>query len=128
MPKEIDMIQVRQTAEQNPLIFEVVVREGKGEPRHQVTMSRETCERLTSDKHTPEHCLEPDIWRQEPRWRRIVQITRDTRSQPTSSYSSCSRLVTAAAPNMVTPVALPLPAVRSPGLMRTLEFSPDQDP
>jgi len=58
MPKEIDMIQVRQTAEQDPLIFEVVVREGKGETRHQVTMSRDTCERLTSGKHTPERCLE----------------------------------------------------------------------
>jgi len=56
--KEIDMIQVRQTAEQDPLIFEVVVREGKGETRHQVTMSRDTCERLTSGKHTPERCLE----------------------------------------------------------------------
>ena len=52
------MIQVRQTAEQDPLIFEVVVREGKGETRHQVTMSRDTYERLTSGKHTPERCLE----------------------------------------------------------------------
>ena len=51
------MIQVRRTAEQDPLIFEVVVREGKGETRHQVTMSRDTCERLTSGKHTPERCL-----------------------------------------------------------------------
>src|SRR5215468_5532100 len=57
MPKEIDMIQVRRTAEQDPLIFEVVVREGNGETRH-LTMSRETCERLTSGKHTPERCLE----------------------------------------------------------------------
>jgi len=56
--EEIDMIQVRRTAEQDPLIFEVVVREGKGETRHQVTMSRDTCERLTSGKHTPERCLE----------------------------------------------------------------------
>jgi hypothetical protein len=39
-------------------VFEVVVREGKGETRHHVTMSRETCERLTAGKHTPEHCLE----------------------------------------------------------------------
>jgi hypothetical protein len=58
VPKEIVMIQVRQTAAQDPFIFEVVVREGKGETRHQVTMSRETCERLTSGKHTPERCLE----------------------------------------------------------------------
>jgi hypothetical protein len=58
MTKEIDMIEVRQTAEQDPLIFEVVVRDGKGETRHHVTMSRETCERLTSGKHTPERCLD----------------------------------------------------------------------
>ena len=58
MPKETDMIQVRRTAEHDPLIFEVVVREAKGETRHHVTMSRETCERLTSGKHTPERCLE----------------------------------------------------------------------
>src|SRR6266853_1095197 len=52
------MIEVRRTAEHDPLIFEVVVREGKGETRHHVTMSREMCERLTAGKHTPERCLE----------------------------------------------------------------------
>ena len=56
--KEIDMIQVRRTAERDFLIFEVVVREGKGETRHHVTMLGETCKRLTSGKHTPERCLE----------------------------------------------------------------------
>jgi hypothetical protein len=45
---EIDMIQVRRTAEYDP--FEVVVREGKGETRHHVMMSREMCERLTAGK------------------------------------------------------------------------------
>jgi hypothetical protein len=50
-PKEIDMIQVRRIAEHDPLIFEVVVREGKGETRHNVTR---VCERLTAGKHTPE--------------------------------------------------------------------------
>ncbi len=44
------MIEVRRTAEHDPLIFEVVVREGKGETRHHVTMSREMCERLTAGK------------------------------------------------------------------------------
>ena len=48
------MIQVRRIVEHDPLIFEVVVREGKGETRHNVTMSREMCERLTAGKHTPE--------------------------------------------------------------------------
>ena len=52
------MIHVRRTAEHPTLVFEVVVREGKGETRHHVTMSRETCERLTSGKRTPERCLE----------------------------------------------------------------------
>jgi hypothetical protein len=50
------MIQVRRTAEHDS--FEVVVREGKGETRHHVTMSQEMCQRLTAGKHTPERCLE----------------------------------------------------------------------
>jgi len=46
------MIQVRRLAEHDSLVFEVVVREGKDETRHHVTMSREMCERLTAGKHT----------------------------------------------------------------------------
>ena len=56
--KDVDMIQVQRTGEGDPLEFEVVVREGQGETRHRVTMSQETCERLTAGKHTPERCLE----------------------------------------------------------------------
>lgn len=52
------MIRVQCTGEGDPLEFEVIIREGKGETRHNVTMSRETCERLTAGKHTPERCLE----------------------------------------------------------------------
>ena len=52
------MIQVRRTGDGDPLAFEVVVREGEGETRHQVTMSRESCERLTGGKHTPERLIE----------------------------------------------------------------------
>jgi hypothetical protein len=52
------MIEVRRVSEGGALDFEVVVREGEGETRHHVTMSRETCERLTARKHTPERCLE----------------------------------------------------------------------
>ena len=48
------MIDVRRTGEGDPLEFEVVVREGKGETRHHVTMAREACQRLTAGKHTPE--------------------------------------------------------------------------
>ena len=36
--------------------FEVVIREGEG--GHQVTMSRQMCDRLAAGKHTPERCLE----------------------------------------------------------------------
>ena len=52
------MIEVRRIAEDDPLDFEVVVREGGGETRHHVTMSRETCHRLTGGKHTPERCVQ----------------------------------------------------------------------
>ena len=52
------MIEVRRVAEGDPLDFEVVVREGRGETRHHVTMSREMCERLTAGKHTQERCIE----------------------------------------------------------------------
>ena len=40
------MIQIRRTAEDDRLEFEVAVREGEGETHHHVTMSRETCEQL----------------------------------------------------------------------------------
>jgi hypothetical protein len=53
------MIDVRRISEGGALDFEVVVREGQGETRHHVTMSREMYERLTAGKHTPERCLEP---------------------------------------------------------------------
>jgi hypothetical protein len=51
------MIEIRPTGEGDPLEFEVVVREGQGETRHHVTMTRETCDRLTGGKHTPERCI-----------------------------------------------------------------------
>ena len=49
---------VRRAAKGDPLDFEVVIREGRGETRHHVTMSREMCKRLTAGKHTPERCVE----------------------------------------------------------------------
>jgi hypothetical protein len=55
---ESNLLEVRRTAEGDPLGFEVVVREGKGETRHQVTMSRESCERLTGGKHSSERLIE----------------------------------------------------------------------
>jgi hypothetical protein len=56
--QEADVIQIRRTGDGDPLAFDVVVREGKSETRHQVTMSRAICERLTAGKHTPEACVE----------------------------------------------------------------------
>jgi hypothetical protein len=52
------MIEVRCTDTGDPLKFEVVVREGKSESRHLVTMARDTYERLSAGRHGPEHCLE----------------------------------------------------------------------
>ena len=52
------MIEVRRVAEGDPMDFEVVIREGEGETRHHVTMSRQMCDRLAAGKHTPERCLE----------------------------------------------------------------------
>ena len=49
------MIEVRRIADGE---FEAVVCEAKGETRHRVTMTQETCHRLTSGKHTPERCVE----------------------------------------------------------------------
>ncbi len=52
------MIQVRRTIEDGSPIFEVVVREGRGETRHHVTMSRE----MSAGKHTPERYREAAFW------------------------------------------------------------------
>ena len=52
------MIKVQRVGEGDPLDFEVVVREGKGETRHRVTMSEVKSKQLTAGKHTPERCLE----------------------------------------------------------------------
>jgi hypothetical protein len=52
------MIEVKCTSEGDPLEFDVAVREGKGESRHRVTMTRATWQRLTSGKQTPERCVE----------------------------------------------------------------------
>ena len=51
------VIEIKRTADGDPLEFEVVVREGNGESRHHVTMSKRACERLTAGQHTPERCL-----------------------------------------------------------------------
>ena len=50
-------IDIRRIGEEDPLEFEVVVREGGSETIHRVSMARETHQRLTAGKHTPERCL-----------------------------------------------------------------------
>lgn len=52
------MIQVRKIRDGDPATYEVVVREGRGESRHEVTMSDATLEKLTGGQHTAEACLE----------------------------------------------------------------------
>jgi hypothetical protein len=52
------MIELRRTGEGDPLTFEVIVGEGRGESRHQVTMAQQTCEQFAAGKHAPERCLE----------------------------------------------------------------------
>lgn len=41
-----------------PRCFRVVVRDGRGETRHQVTMAAATCHALTGGTHAPERCIE----------------------------------------------------------------------
>ncbi len=56
--KRVDVVmEVRRMNDGDPLAFDVVVREGKGETRHQVTASRKTCARLAGE-HTAEHLIE----------------------------------------------------------------------
>ena len=52
------MIEVSRTAAAGALGFRVVVREGKGETRHDVTMAQATFERLAGAGHTPEQLVE----------------------------------------------------------------------
>ena len=56
VPEEVSLIEVRRISQSGSL--DVVVREGEGETRHRITISRETYERLSAGKHTPERCLE----------------------------------------------------------------------
>jgi hypothetical protein len=51
-------IDIRRIGEGDPLEFEVVVRQRGSETTHRVSMARETHQRLTAGKDTPERCLE----------------------------------------------------------------------
>jgi len=53
------MIEVRRDVEEiDPMTFEVIVSEGRGETRHHVTLARATCDRLSGGQHPPERCVE----------------------------------------------------------------------
>lgn len=52
------MIEVHRIGDDDPLAFEVIVRDDRSESRHAVSMSRQTCERLAGGAHPPERCVE----------------------------------------------------------------------
>jgi hypothetical protein len=52
------MIEVVRSQDGDPLEFSVVVREGGGETRHDVTMARAVYARLTGGRAAPERCIE----------------------------------------------------------------------
>ena len=56
--KHAGMIEVTRQTGADPLVFDVVVREGRGESRHHVTMTPAICEKLGGSQHTPEACVE----------------------------------------------------------------------
>ena len=56
--KHPGMIDVTRKTGTDPLGFEVVVRQGSGESRHQVTMTRAMCQRLAGSEYTPEACVD----------------------------------------------------------------------
>lgn len=54
------MIDVKRSSNGDPMTFEVIIREGRGETRHQVTLERETAHRLAggTNDHTPDQIVE----------------------------------------------------------------------
>ena len=52
------MIEVTRTGGPDPLAFEVVIKEGRSESRHRVTMARAACEQWAGSARTPESCVE----------------------------------------------------------------------
>jgi len=53
------MIEVKRTADGDPMMFEVAVKDASGASRHAVTMAAGTYRRLSAGgRHTPEQCIE----------------------------------------------------------------------
>jgi hypothetical protein len=51
-------IEMRRIQDGDPFCFEVVVREGAGATRHEVTMRQAEFEKLAAHTSTPERCIE----------------------------------------------------------------------
>lgn len=51
------MIEIRRISEDDPLTFAVIVRDGKDETHHEVSMGRPDYERLSEGQHSPEACI-----------------------------------------------------------------------
>ncbi len=51
-------IVVVRVAGDDPLAFDVTIRDGKSESRHRVTMAQAVFENLTGGTHAPEECIE----------------------------------------------------------------------
>jgi hypothetical protein len=52
------MIEVIRRSGTDPLAFDVVIRDGQGESRHHVTLSRAACTRWTGGSDAAEKCVE----------------------------------------------------------------------
>lgn len=52
------MIDIKKLSDDDPMKFDVTVREGAGETKHQVTMARHTYQKLTGGKVSPEQCIQ----------------------------------------------------------------------
>lgn len=52
------MIEVTQTSHDDPMAFEVTVRDGDGESHHQVTLSQRDFRRLSGEACPPPACIE----------------------------------------------------------------------
>jgi hypothetical protein len=55
------MIDIKPIGAAGSLEFEVIIRDAKGETRHRITMARETYERLTGSRSSPERCVEAAV-------------------------------------------------------------------
>ena len=51
------MIEIKRIGGEDPLAFEVTIRDATGETSHTVTLSRQDYERLTAGRHTPEQFI-----------------------------------------------------------------------